>query len=117
MESIFDPPAGTCTFTAADWLAVIDVLVDGAPQTDTSAEALVEAPATAAPALRRRALRNWHKFVLCSPLILVGGALLVYGEADGINDDTRLFLAGVTLAVGLIIVLLMLVIAWRYDRL
>jgi hypothetical protein len=31
---------------------------------------------------------------------VIAGALIIYGEAQGVNETTRLFLAGLALAVG-----------------
>jgi hypothetical protein len=101
----------THRFTAADWLAAIDVQVGAAPP---AAEQTIDVAPTPA-----RRLRNWHKFVLCYAPILAGLALLMYGHAlqDGANIPTALFVAGLAVAVGLSAGLAVLVRAWRTNRL
>lgn len=76
-------------------------------------------PMPAAPTHRRRGLRNWHKFVLTYGLVCAGGAVLLWRVClqEGANVYTAQVITAAGLAVWLLTGLVILVIAWRMNRL
>jgi hypothetical protein len=87
----------------------------------TDAPTIDESPLYPWPAAEpgKRGLRNWHKFVLTYGLAMTGLALLLRELVlrTGGNEAGGLVVVAGVAVIALLISLVILAIAWRFDRL
>ena len=132
MPSIFDPPAGTRTFNASDWLAAIDVQLQAppsAPAYDEAEQIADDSPIedrgpweTTQPAATRRRLRNLPWAVL-TWLVIAGGVnyvlyracLLLIAAGYDYTLENLIVPALLVLAITALELLIWLGLAWRFD--
>jgi hypothetical protein len=131
MASIFDPPAGTRTFNASDWLAAIDVQLALPPQpadSEPTAEAFDDPLATwdtQPAATHRRTIRNlpWAIVATCAVMsammIYLLATINAFGEPFSLVWiallDPPLWLLWAGLAACVLELVIWLILAWRFE--